>query len=145
MATIHTFVSQYFDWMIGISVILFLGSILLVPALVIRIPEDYFCHEKRQPVGVRHPLLRWLVSLIKNLLGAVLVVGGFIMLFTPGQGLLTLLMGLMIMNYPGKYALERWIINRLHLLPALNWLRVRYHIAPLKAPTTPTDNQNTSP
>jgi hypothetical protein len=84
---------------------------------------------------VQHPLLRLLVSVAKNLLGAFLLLSGIIMLVTPGQGLITLLLGLMIMNYPGKYRLERWLLTHLRLLPALNWLRRRYGIAPLKSPS----------
>jgi hypothetical protein len=38
------------------------------------------------------------------------------------------------MNYPGKFALERWIIRRPRVLPALNWLRIRYGRAALLAP-----------
>ena len=56
------------------------------------------------------------------------------MLVLPGQGLLTLAAGLMIMNYPGKYALERWLITRPYVLPAINKLRSRYDTPVLKAP-----------
>jgi hypothetical protein len=68
---------------------------------------------------------------IKNLLGIIFLCAGFLMLFLPGQGLLTLLVGLMIMNYPGKYALERWLIQRPFVLPAVNWLRAKYDHPPL--------------
>ena len=44
---------------------------------------------------------------------------------TPGQGLLTLLVGLLLMNFPGKYRLERWLVGRRGVLTALNWLRRR--------------------
>ena len=47
----------------------------------------------------------------KNLLGATLVLAGLLMLFLPGQGVITLLAGLMIMNYPGKFVLEPWLIH----------------------------------
>ena len=60
---------------------------------------------------------------IKNLLGAVLTVAGLLMLFLLGQGLVMLLVGLMIMNYPGKFALERRLIQCPHILPTVNWLR----------------------
>ena len=48
--------------------------------------------------------------------------------------LILLLVGLIIMNYPGKFELERWIILRPHVLPAINWLRTKYNHPPLLAP-----------
>ncbi len=134
MSTFTAFISQHFEWIISISLLLFLATLILVPLLIVRIPEDYFCHTRRHLVQVRHPLPKLMALLLKNLLGGLLLAVGFIMLFTPGQGLLTLLLGLMIMDYPGKYALECWLINRLHLLPALNWFRQRAGIPPLKSP-----------
>jgi len=142
MADIETFISQYYEWLIGISVILFITTMILVPALVIRLPEDYFCHQHRHPVSAQHPLVKLFISLLRNSLGLILVVSGLIMLFTPGQGLLTLLAGLMVMNYPGKYALERWLIIRLRLLPALNWLRRHYGTRPLAPPPHHASDQS---
>jgi hypothetical protein len=71
---------------------------------------------------------------MKNLLGVVFVVAGLLMLFLPGQGILTLLVGLVIMNYPGKFALERWLIQRPYVMHAVNWLRKKYNHPPLLAP-----------
>jgi len=53
-------------------------------------------------------LLVLIVGAFKNLLGVLLFMLGLIMLVTPGQGILTLLFGLMLMNFPGKYRVERW-------------------------------------
>ncbi len=134
MSSITSHLAQYFEWLALISVVMLIATLVAVPALVARIPEDYFCHPRRVSVPARHPLLRWLLFSLKNLFGALLVLAGLIMLVTPGQGLLTLLIGLMIMNYPGKYQLERWLITRLRLLPALNWLRQRRNKPPLIVP-----------
>ena len=71
---------------------------------------------------------------MKNLLGALLVVLGLVMLVTPGQGLLTLLAGLLLMNFPGKYRLECWVVLRPGVLRALNWLRGRGGQPPFERP-----------
>jgi archaellum biogenesis protein FlaJ (TadC family) len=134
MSAITAFISQHFEWILSISLLLFLATLILVPMLIIRIPEDYFCHTKRRLMRVHHPLIKLVLLLLKNLLGGLLLAAGIIMLFTPGQGLVTLLLGLMIMDYPGKYTLECWLINRLRLLPALNWFRRRAGISSLKSP-----------
>jgi len=70
-----------------------------------------------------------------GLVGALLVLLGMVMLVTPGQGLLTLLVGLLLMNFPGKYRLERWLVGRRGVLTALNWLRRRGGHAPFEPPT----------
>lgn len=49
---------------------------------------------------------RWLV---KNVFGFVLIVAGIVMLVTPGQGLLTIFLGLAIADWPGKRRFFRWL------------------------------------
>ena len=75
----------------------------------------------------------WLVSMIiKNLIGYVLIIGGILMLVLPGQGLFTILIGLMMSNYPGKYFIERKFIAIPSVLKTINWLRKRSNQEPLK-------------
>lgn len=106
--------------------------------VVLRLPADYFTHNRREPIYRHgtHPLLGWSLVLLKNLSGLVLVILGVVMLFTPGQGLLTLLVGLMLLNFPGKYRLERRLVRLGPVIPALNWLRGRWGRAPLMDPDT---------
>ena len=49
----------------------------------------------------------------------------------PGQGLLTILIGLMLIDFPGKHRLERTIISRPKILRTVNRLRARYDKRPL--------------
>ncbi|TNF36073.1 MAG: hypothetical protein EP315_04695 [Gammaproteobacteria bacterium] len=132
MENLIQLILQYAEVLAAVSIITFIGSILLVPVLVIRIPADYFDHNRRQPMESEHPIIRMIIRSLKNMLGLALVITGLIMLLTPGQGLLTLLAGMMIMNYPGKFRLERWLVTRFHLLPAINWIRHRYNRPPLQ-------------
>ncbi len=67
----------------------------------------------------------------KNALGYIFVVAGFIMLVLPGQGIFTILIGIMLLNFPGKYRLEQWIVARRPVLRSINWLRRRAGRAPL--------------
>ncbi len=120
--------------LIIVSVISFVIGVVLLPVFVTRIPADYFSHPNRQRLSAdsRHPLMRLLIMGVKNLLGLLLVLAGLVMLVTPGQGVITLLVGLMIMNYPGKYKLERWLVMRPKVLPAVNWLRAKFNHPPLE-------------
>ena len=114
-------------WLAGSSLITFIGSIVLVPVLLARIPADYFSHTKRHkpPWAEHHPLVRGLLIIGKNLLGLIFLVAGIVMLLLPGQGLLTMVMAIVLLDMPGKYRLERWLISRRPVLQAINWLRVR--------------------
>lgn len=115
------------------SLIITIGSILLLPWLVAQLPYDYFAHNKREPTRWKelHPVLRFLVLLTKNLMGFGLLLAGFAMLVLPGQGLLSILMGLVLMDYPGKFRFERKIVSRPKLLHFLNWLRKKQKQPPL--------------
>ncbi|ETW93378.1 PGPGW domain-containing protein [Candidatus Entotheonella palauensis] len=109
----------------GLSVVMFFATLIAVPFVVARIPTDYFIREhKPQRQTPRTPSqLFWLV--IKNVAGMILLVAGLAMLVLPGQGVLTMLLGIMLMNFPGKYELERRIIRQPTVLKALNWMRTR--------------------
>jgi hypothetical protein len=118
------------------SVVIFLGSLIVIPWIIGRMPEDYFLEKKRHVAKLRqyHPLVYFLIRLLKNLAALVLIIAGFIMLFTPGQGLLTMLVGLGLSDFPGKYTLERKIVRNKKIFKALNWVRKRAGAVPLLYP-----------
>ena len=123
-----------FTWLAIGSVITFVVSLLSLPWLGALIPEDYFCHDRRQPAGMKktHPVVRMILLIMKNILGAILLAGGFIMLFVPGQGLLTIAMGMVLLDYPGKFQLEQRLASNDKILNGLNWFRARAKAPPLK-------------
>ena len=118
-------------WLVMMSLLTALITLALVPVLITRIPVDYFSHDHRLRKMKAHPLLSVTIKAAKNLLGVMFLLVGVLLLFLPGQGLILILVGMLIMNYPGKYALERWLIQRRGVLPALNAIRVRYGKPPL--------------
>ncbi len=117
-----------------LSAITLFASLVLIPVLVSRMPTDYFRDPRRSPIlwATRRPFVRWALLVGKNLAGAVLLVGGVLMLLLPGQGLLTILMGLVLINYPGKRRLERYLVTRPPILRGVNWLRHRAGRPPLE-------------
>jgi hypothetical protein len=111
-----------------------IGSLLMVGSLLVKLPATYFQEfHSREVWADRHPVLRLTAWSGKNVLGAILVVVGTIMALpgVPGQGLLTILVGLMLLDLPGKRRLERRIIGRPRLLRAINRLRKRFGRPPL--------------
>ncbi len=120
-------------WMGLGSLAVFVVSLLSVPWLVAQIPEDYFVPKKRRPTQwkTKRPVTRLVTLISKNLLGYVLLLGGIMMLFLPGQGILTMVAGILLIDYPGKFALERKIANTPAIFKGLNWLRAKAKKPPL--------------
>jgi hypothetical protein len=69
---------------------------------------------------------------LKNALGVVLLLGGIVMLFLPGQGLLTMFLGIVLMDFPGKFRLERYLISRGPVLKSINWIRRKAEVSELE-------------
>ena len=112
-------------WFGMLSLATFVVSGLTLPWLLTRLPADYFLEADRvvRPPWPRQLALYWVWRLLKNLLGVVLLLAGIVMLVTPGQGLLTILAGLWLMDLPGKRRCERRLIGRPKVLASVNWIR----------------------
>jgi len=118
-------------WLGGLSMLLFIGTLVAMPFMVVRIPADCFRTKKRPAHVGPHTTAHGLVRIGKNVLGAVFVVAGLAMLVLPGQGLLTIMVGIILLEFPGKRRLERWVIRRRGVLRSINWLRRRAKHEPL--------------
>lgn len=114
-------------WLAGISVITLALSAILIPWVVLRIPRDYFTHGRHHalPWEDRHPIVRIAMIVGKNLLGLFFVLIGIAMLVLPGQGILTIIAGIMLLDFPGRHRLVCWIVARHAVLRSLNWVRRR--------------------
>ena len=115
--------SQYqteLTWLGLTSLLFFVFSLLLLPWLIKQIPADYF--QRPRPKSTLSILLSP-VSIARNLIGFIILLAGLAMFVLPGQGILTVLVGIAVMQFPGKYRLERWLISRKGVLPMVNWLR----------------------
>ena len=116
------------------SVVVCIASLVILPAFIVRIPADYFAHAVRPPRRwAKQPAwIRWSIMLGKNVLGLLLRLAGIAMLVLPGQGVLTLLAGFLLIDMPGKYPFEKWLIRRPWIARPINWLRRRRHQPPLQ-------------
>src|SRR5690606_10090931 len=100
-----------------------------------------------------HPVLRWAFRLGRNLLGVILLLLGIVMSPGPGPGMIVILAGLLLTEFPGKRRLEMWIIRRPGLLKAINWFRTRRGRPPLivwtperkRLPSPPADTHERAP
>jgi hypothetical protein len=111
-------------------VVLTAGSLGVVARVVVTLPEDYF--ERPLPARTLWTARR----IVRNAVGAVLVVVGAALSLpgVPGQGVLTILVGLFLVDFPRRRQLERALVGRPGVLLALNRLRARCKRRPLRPP-----------
>lgn len=116
-------------WLALGSVITFFGSLILVPVLVAHMPADYFVREKK-PFRSLSPF-RIATRLTRNLCGALLFLMGLAMLFLPGQGILTMLIGITLLDFPGKRDFESRLARLRGVRKSIDWIRKKAKKKPL--------------
>ncbi len=115
-----------------ITVVSIVVSYGLIIFGMVKIPADYFSSNYVRNISDdQHFSLRWGAFIIKNVVGFLLIVAGAVMIVTPGPGVPTILLGLIMMDIPGKRPLEAKLIQRPAVLSAVNDLRARYNKPPL--------------
>ena len=124
------------------KVALFVGLFLLsiafsfasIAVVMVKIPANYFSsHYVHDFLPNSSWLVRWGAVVAKNVFGVFLIGLGIILSLpgVPGQGFLTILLGLIMLDIPGKRPLEARIIKRPSILSAINRFRARYNKPPL--------------
>ena len=117
---------------VGLFVVSLIASAVIVAVVIVKIPANYFSsHYQQDFLPNSSWFTRWGEVIAKNMIGLLLVIAGIIMLIGPGQGILTILIGLILMDIPGKRPLEARIIKRPPVLAVVNALRMRYDKPPL--------------
>jgi hypothetical protein len=119
---------------LGMFVISFTVSLALVSFVMVKLPATYFQASHSRDFWVdRHRAVRWSGLILKNCVGLVLIALGIIMSLpgVPGQGLLTILLGLIMLDIPGKRPLETSLVKRPPVLRSINRLRERFGRPPL--------------
>ncbi|MBI3071611.1 MAG: hypothetical protein HYY84_05720 [Deltaproteobacteria bacterium] len=122
-------------WGAAITVVSAVLSLALVTFFVLRLPADYFLASYApKPNPARSRVANWFARFGKNIIGGVLVVAGAIMAIpgVPGQGILTMFIGLMLVDFPGKRRMEMRLVRRPSVRNALNSLRARFRKPPLE-------------
>lgn len=139
MELISTFVSpytQYLPWLGSASALTFLLSLAIVPTLLARIPVNHFT-ENPNPTPKLSAIHYPLVWIFRNLAGLVLILAGIAMLLLPGQGLLTIVLGIFVADFPGKLSLERKLVANQRVFRAINWIRAKKGVEALAYPERP--------
>lgn len=119
---------------VGLFLVSFIASLALVSFVLVRLPANYFHPDHAREFMSDKPwAVRWGGLIVKNAVGFILIILGIIMSLpgVPGQGILTILLGLLMMDIPGKRPLETRIVSRPAVLSKINALREKFGKPPL--------------
>jgi hypothetical protein len=122
--------APYLELLAVISLITFVLSIILIPWYIGRLPSDFFYILQTQPLEPRDKRTSFGFLVLRNCCGILLILAGGIMLFMPGQGLLTILIGILLMSFPGKLRLILCLANKPSVQTSLNWTRKKMRQKP---------------
>ena len=134
--------NQALLWWVGsASALALVVTLIAVIVIVIRMPPDYFADRghHRMTLFRSHPALALAVSIARNTLGVVFLAAGLAMLVLPGQGLLTIFVALVLLQFPCKLRLERWLVAKPAVRRPLDGIRRKAGRPPLVVETGPDD------
>ena len=134
------------DWLpdltwrnVGLGVLIvavtFVVATGVVSFVVVKLPATYFHPDHdREILKDKHPAIRWAAIIGKNLAGVLLIVLGVVMSLPgiPGPGLVTILFGVMLVDFPGRRNLEHKIVSRPSVQKTINNLSKRFGRKPIK-------------
>lgn len=108
-----------------LSVLTFIGSLIAIPWIIGRLPVNYFILHRIlvEQRHKRHPVLAKIIFVTRNFVGAFFLFAGIAMLVLPGQGIITILIGISFMDFPGKHRIVDYLIRRPSVIRLLNWIR----------------------
>jgi hypothetical protein len=124
-------------WLVGLSAIIFVGSIIVGWMVLVRLPEDYLTRDESPNLyRSQSKLANLLIDILRNALGIGFLFVGFVMLFTPGQGILSITVGIVLVEFPGKHKLIRRMLANHRILNAINRIRRKSNKRPLASKET---------
>jgi hypothetical protein len=122
-----------------IGALIFLGTFVINLAIVsfilVKLPANHFSKSRKTKFwSGPHPMVHAAKVVGKNIAGVLLVALGVILSIpgVPGQGLLTVLLGVMLLDFPGRTRLEQKLLSRPTVVNAINGLRGRFGKPPLE-------------
>jgi hypothetical protein len=116
-----------------VSILIFVFSIAGLRLFIIAIPSDYFINKKRVSTLKNRSILLWIIYIVfKNIIGYIFIIMGLAALVLPGQGILMILVGLMMSDYPKKFDLEKKIITIKAVRKGINWIRIKSNVDKIK-------------
>ena len=122
-----------------ISIIMFVGTIVAIPIILNKLPANYFQHDlEHKWMEDYHPIFRNIGLIVKNTVGLIFLLAGMAMLVLPGQGILTMVIGVSLLDFPGKRKLEHKLLTQAMVFQAINSIRAKCSKPPFDPPSEST-------
>lgn len=118
------------------SFLLLSASLLATPWVLAKLPANYF---SSPPAAAPRTAQRLMISILKTIVGLIMLLTGVIMMFTPGPGLVCMVLGIALCEFPGKQTIMIKLVRRPSVFSALNWLRGKAHKPPFILPAENTN------
>ncbi len=127
------FLREHGWWITTVSVLLLLISSVGAAILIVKVPADFFARPPAPPSKDVRAMVR---KLSKNVFGfGLILLGGLMSVpLVPGPGLLLLMIGISLADFPGKRKLEQSLVRRPVVFRPANWLRSKFGAEPLTRP-----------
>ena len=133
-----TFDSNFIFLTIVITTALSIVYFIVISYTITQLDTRYFLHKenpgddaiKKAKLTSQASIKTLLFNFAKIIVGICLVVCGLVMLVLPGQGLITMLIGLSLIPFPGKHKFEKNILARKSVRYSLNWIRRKANKTP---------------
>jgi hypothetical protein len=136
-------ITTYLTQTLGASFIFFtilltttaaIAYLLVISYVITHMDKRYFVQKRFTAIdAIASPHLTsmsYVVKIAKIIAGVFLLVCGIVMLVLPGQGLITMLIGLSLIPFPGKNKVEQNLLSRKSVRSSLNWIRIKANKAP---------------
>ena len=111
------------EWLAITSLATFFLSLLIIPLIISNLSVHCFLNITSSPQKKTLSAWKVILLLLRNIIGILLLFAGFVMLFLPGQGLLTMLIGILLLSFPGKPKILNYLIHKQSLQRSLDWIR----------------------
>ena len=122
-----------------LSAVMFVGTLVAIPIILSRLPANYFQHDLEHVwMENYHPVLRKMGVICKNTVGLIFLLAGIAMLVLPGQGILTMVIGMSLLDFPGKRKLEHKLLTQPMVFKTMNAIRIKCSKPPFDPPTAPS-------
>ena len=139
------FLEPYLGWLAILSAITFVLSLVLIPLIIRRLPRNCFLEiQLNDKATLSTSPGSVLLAILRHVLGIILLLAGIAMLFLPGQGLITIFLGCLLISFPGKRKLILFLVFRPEVQKSLNWLRNKGGKPPFHWPKRPEGKKNNS-
>jgi len=113
------------EWLGVLSIVTFTGSLIAVPWIIARLPVNYFVQHRRLVTERHesHPFMAKIIFLTRNGIGGLFLLAGIAMLVLPGQGIITILIGITLIDFHKKHTVIDFLVRQPRVIKLLNWIR----------------------